>query len=82
MEPFKGAVSLCYQFWMDKPKSSKNDLAIVKPDLDNLSKGLTDALSKCGFWKDDCQIIALTAVKVYNDTPLPPRIEIKMDFAS
>ena len=31
--------------WMDK-----------KPDRDNLDKGVLDALTRCKFWLDDCQV--------------------------
>jgi Holliday junction resolvase RusA-like endonuclease len=38
-----------------------------RPDYDNLAKGLCDAMTKAGFWKDDGQISQALIVKVYDD---------------
>ena len=32
-------------------------------DIDNFTKGVFDALTKCGFWLDDGQVQQLTAIK-------------------
>ena len=32
-------------------------------DVDNFTKGVFDALSKCGFWVDDSQVQILTIIK-------------------
>ena len=32
-------------------------------DVDNFTKGVFDALSKCGFWVDDRQVQMLTVIK-------------------
>jgi len=32
-------------------------------DVDNFTKGVFDALSKCGFWVDDSQVKILTVIK-------------------
>lgn len=40
----------------------------TKPDLDNVCK-LLDALNEV-VWKDDSQIVAMTAIKRYSLTPL------------
>ncbi|ANJ65538.1 putative RusA-like endodeoxyribonuclease [Pseudoalteromonas virus vB_PspP-H6/1] len=32
-------------------------------DVDNFTKGVFDALSKCGFWVDDSQVQKLTVIK-------------------
>lgn len=32
-------------------------------DVDNFTKGVFDALSKCGFWEDDSQVVILTVIK-------------------
>lgn len=43
-------------------------LPVVKPDLDNIAKGVLDALNTVIF-KDDSQIVELTVKKFYNDEP-------------
>lgn len=45
-----------------------NILPVVKPDLDNIAKGVLDALNTVVF-KDDSQIVELTVRKFYNDEP-------------
>lgn len=40
----------------------------IKPDLDNIAKGVLDALNKLIF-KDDSQVVELTIKKFYNDEP-------------
>ncbi|MNT35875.1 Endodeoxyribonuclease RusA [compost metagenome] len=48
---------------------------ITKPDLDNVVKGLADSLNKIA-WKDDNQIVSITAHKYYADEP---KIEIQIE---
>ena len=47
----------------------------VKPDTDNYIKSALDALNGI-LWRDDAQIVDLTAHKFYSDNP---RIEIKLE---
>jgi len=51
---------------------SKKILPTKKPDIDNIIKGVADALNKV-VYVDDTQIVALKAYKFYSDRP---RIEI------
>lgn len=58
----------CYKvhidFIMKKPKSPANEYPVS--DLDNLEKGVLDALVKCSlFFIDDIQIIKLSSFKRY-----------------
>lgn len=46
-----------------------------KPDLDNVFKNLTDCLTRCGFWRDDAQVVECQAMKLYGD---PPRYEVEI----
>ena len=50
----------------------KKILPTKKPDIDNIIKGVADALNKV-IYVDDTQIVALKAYKFYSDRP---RIEI------
>lgn len=40
-----------------------------KPDADNNAKLILDALTACGFWKDDCQVCDLFIRKRYGVQP-------------
>lgn len=39
----------------------------TKPDLDNASKMILDAMTKAGFWKDDSQVYSLHMEKFHCD---------------
>ncbi len=72
-EPTECAVSVDITFYMPIPKSRKNKLKpgdphVVKPDIDNLIKGVFDAING-KVWKDDNQVMRVNAKKVYSDTP-------------
>ena len=41
----------------------------VKPDVDNLSKQLLDAMTRLRFWEDDRQVVELVARKWYDENP-------------
>lgn len=43
-------------------------LPMVKPDVDNVSKSVLDALNRIAYY-DDAQIVQLTALKRYSDEP-------------
>jgi len=45
---------------------------LTKPDVDNYAKGVKDAL-KGVIWRDDSQVVELTVIKRYSETP---RVEI------
>jgi Holliday junction resolvase RusA-like endonuclease len=45
---------------------------VTKPDVDNYVKGIKDACNKV-IWKDDSQVVELSASKWYSETP---RIEV------
>lgn len=40
----------------------------TRPDADNYAKELIDAMTSCGFWKDDAQVVDLRIVKCYAET--------------
>ena len=71
-------ISVTIEFGMAIPKSTtkKRKSAMlqgliqhtVKPDLDNLTKAILDALNDLA-WHDDAQIVELHACKVYTESP-------------
>lgn len=65
--PLTGAIDVEIKFYIKRPKSvteKKRPYPIVKPDLDNLAKGVLDAMNKL-FFIDDSQIIKLNLSKEY-----------------
>jgi Holliday junction resolvase RusA-like endonuclease len=72
--PFSGPVHLNLVFNMPRPQShfGKNGLKvnaprhhIGKPDADNLTKAVMDALSNLGVWDDDSTVAMLVVDKRY-----------------
>ncbi len=54
---------------IERPKSKKNAVYVtVKPDVDNLAKGILDSLESI-LYAADQQIITLTVSKHYSDCP-------------
>jgi len=72
----EGPVSMTAIFYRTRPKSTSKRLnyPITKPDLDNLLKLLTDSLSGIIF-KDDAQIILLTAWKQFGEPSIAVELE-------
>jgi len=76
--PFGGPVQIFIEAYMEIPKSwsiRKKEYAhrglilpITKPDLDNITKAVLDALNKTVF-VDDSQIVNLLAQKRYSNVP-------------
>jgi Holliday junction resolvase RusA-like endonuclease len=64
--PFPGGIplTLTAKFYLTKPKSVKRLYPTVKPDLDNYTKAVMDALKD--IWGDDCQVIRIIASKQYS----------------
>ena len=78
-KPLSGPVRLVFTACMPMPASaSKKRRAamqegkighIVRPDVDNLSKQLLDAMTRLRFWEDDRQVVELVARKRYDENP-------------
>ena len=70
--PLSMTVTWSYPWRKSEPK--KNRIAgarpcDTRPDVDNLTKGLCDTMTRCGFWNDDSQIAELTFRKNWADRP-------------
>lgn len=94
-EPYPGPVSLTVRFYMPRPKShfgtGKNAPVLKKtaplrhtnkPDIDNLTKALMDALTISRVWKDDTQVIHLDIGKAYRALGKEPGAWIIVDSAA
>lgn len=69
-EPLKGPLCLTIGFTFERPQARlKEGAHIIKPDLDNLTKGLLDALNKIA-WLDDSQVVELHIKKSWASTKL------------
>lgn len=81
--PFTGPVTLDVTFVLPRPKSHHRTgrhqhllrgtapaTPVGRPDLDKLLRAVMDALTSAWTWKDDAQVIALTARKCYCRTGL------------
>lgn len=76
--PLVGPVALTTIWLFPKGKSHKNgEWRCTKPDTDNLQKLLKDCMTKCGFWKDDAQVVRETVEKRWSDDPTGIYIEIE-----
>lgn len=75
--PITGPVALTTLWLFPKGKSHKNgEWRSTKPDTDNLQKLLKDCMTKCGFWKDDAQVVREMVEKRWSDDPTGIYIEI------
>lgn len=56
--PFEGPVALIVAWlYPIKGKHVHMEWRTSRPDTDNLQKILKDCMTKCGFWKDDAQVV-------------------------
>lgn len=60
------ALKVKIEFFLKKPKSSKNEFPKVRPDLDNYVKSVFDAFDGI-VWKDDGQVCEIEARKLYTE---------------
>jgi Holliday junction resolvase RusA-like endonuclease len=73
-EPLRGPLRLvCKWIWTGQTEAYKP----TKPDTDNLQKALKDAMTKGGFWLDDCQVASEICEKMTGPQPgIWVRIEV------
>lgn len=76
-EPLTGPLALHVIWLFPKGKSHKHgEWRVTRPDTDNLEKMLKDCMTRCGYWKDDAQVVKETAEKRWSDEPTGISIEI------
>jgi crossover junction endodeoxyribonuclease RusA len=67
-DPALGPVEISIAFLFNRPKSvnpAKRPYMTVAPDLDKTIRSTLDALTAAGVWKDDSQVVRVTAWKRY-----------------
>ena len=74
--PYQGGVRLLVKWCFPRGSHRDGEYRITKPDTDNLQKLLKDCMTKCGFWKDDAQVVRETVEKRWSDEPSGIYIEI------
>ncbi len=75
--PFEGPVELKAVWMFPKGRSHRHgEWRITKPDTDNLQKLLKDCMTRCGYWKDDAQVVRESVEKRWSDEPAGIYIEI------
>jgi len=90
-ETLQGPVWLSVSFFFPRPKShmgtgrnagklkpSAPALHVQRPDVDNLAKGVMDAMTQAGVWRDDDQIVRLIVAKAWRDPGEMPGVEIEV----
>ena len=77
--PLMGPISLSTIWLFPKGRSHRHgEWRVTRPDTDNLQKLLKDCMTRCGFWKDDAQVVRETVEKRWSDEPTGIYIEIKL----
>lgn len=70
--PYQDAVEIrikwVYPYRKSEPKKNRHAPipCITRPDADNILKGLIDAMTKVGFWKDDSLIFRISFEKYFS----------------
>ena len=76
--PLEGAVALTTIWLFPKGKTHRHgEWRTTKPDTDNLQKLLKDCMTRCGFWKDDAQVVREQVEKRWSDDPTGIYIELE-----
>ncbi len=86
-EPLEGPIAVELIFKFERPSSHTGSRGQrlkawrsfpPKNDVDNLAKGVLDAMTKAGVYQDDDQIVELSVRKGYVDYGQPSRIEVRV----
>lgn len=77
-EPMTGPLALTVTWLYPKGRNHKaGEWRSTKPDTDNIEKLLKDCMTKCGFWKDDAQVVRETVGKLWAEDPVGIEIEVE-----
>ena len=63
---FDEGVEVWVRFILPRPPSNKSLYPIVPPDLDKLERGIYDAITIAGIWKDDSLVVRSHATKIWS----------------
>lgn len=66
-------------FILERPKTNKRQYPTTKPDLDKLIRATLDGLTQAAVWLDDCQIVAINSVKLYETQHRQPGAHITIE---
>ena len=66
-EQFTGPLAVTLDFHMPRGATVKRERPSVTPDIDKLVRALLDGLTDAEVWKDDAQVVELTAREFYAD---------------
>ncbi len=66
-KPLTGPLHVIIGFFVNRPKRTKNEYPVVKPDVDNFAKLVCDSGNDI-LWRDDSQIVRLECFKCYATT--------------
>lgn len=68
--PLDGAVMMMVTFIFPRPKSLPKRVTkhTKRPDVDKLLRCVLDGITYGGIWRDDSQVVSVTARKEYGDT--------------
>ena len=75
---YDGAVRVHMRFYLPRPKSAPKRVTYptTRPDVDKLVRGCFDALSDAGVWRDDSQVVEVTATKCFAQPTEHPGVEL------
>ena len=75
--PMEGPVALTVDWFFFSGSHKDGEWRVTRPDTDNLQKLLKDCMTRCGFWKDDAQVVRETVEKRWSGDPTGIYIEIE-----
>ena len=82
-----GPITMRCTFYLPRPSTHRNARGLRPgapkhpakiPDLDKLLRSTFDALTTAGVWRDDAQVVVVSAAKTYADT-FPPGALISLE---
>ena len=75
---YDGAVRVHARFYLPRPKSAPKRVTYptTRPDVDKLVRGCFDAISDAGVWRDDSQVVEVTATKCFAQPTEHPGVEL------